>query len=408
MRARDSLTGSVMSTYVDAKGRTHCLEHHPTLLESCQSKLAGWEEIQHSAVRQLESQRRCGKCWLRGHQCYCGVLSERRKLFDSAPDKYAIRNTEIVIYYAFKEIGRGPNTAHIMEQLLPGCTSQVILGLPEQEKKLIDELVEEYRSHRVRTCIMYPVKEAQVISEWKDGVTTYNSSSSEVSEGESNQLHKQQEQEREKKTRLVVLDGTYGDARRMFNYLKICLEARGVPCPVVKLDIGEGEFIKSAYLGIMDQPGRDKICTFQAVIMAMRDLGELESLCSALSADLDSWVHYILDCRIKPGKEDIKVPSDLYEARGATGGKHKHNKQNELKQATQAAFAPSDSVKSRHERNLEMRGKGKWGKAASKERAIENRRERRQRHQDQEQESLREEEQSWWTSMSRIFCYAAV
>ena len=166
------------------------------------------------------------------------------------------------------------------------------------------------------------------------------------------------------------------------------------------------EFIKSAYLGIMDQPGGTKSAPSRQSLYG--DLGEPESLCSALSADLDSWVHYILDCRIKPGKEEIKVPSDLYEARGATGGKHKHNKQNELKQATQAAFAPSDSVKSRHERNLEMRGKGKWGKAASKERAIENRRERRQRHQDQEQESPREEEQSWWSSMSRIFCYAAV
>ena len=86
----------------------------------------------------------------------------------------------------------------------------------------------------------------------------------------------------------------------MFNYLKICLHARGT-YPAVKLAVGSEGFIKSAYLGIMDQPGRDKIC-IQAVIIAMSDLGESSSLCNALNEDLTNWIHYLLECRIKSGK----------------------------------------------------------------------------------------------------------
>lgn len=388
------------TTWVDERGRTHYLEHHPTLLKSCALKLKAWEECQQSEVRTLTSQRRCGKCWLRAHQCYCGVLTDRKTLYDSDPEKYACNNTEIVVYYAFKEIGRGPNTAHIMEQLLPGCTTRIILGLPEQEKKLIDEMIDEYRNHRVRTCIMYPVKEAQIISEWKDHIATHNSTLVEgEKKGQESGSNEEQAQGQELKTRLVVLDGTYGDARRMFNYLKVCLQAQGVPCPAVKLDVKEDGFIKSAYLGIMEQPGRDKICTFQAVIMAMSDLGESQTLCSALHDDLDDWVHYLLDNRIKPGKEDIRVPSDLYVARGAGGGKHRHAQQNAAKQATQEAFLPKDSVRVLHERNAGLVGKGRWGKGAARERALEARRLRR------EEEETRQGD-SWATFIKKVFCFA--
>ena len=343
--------------FVDETGRTHYLEHHHTLINSAESKLKVWEEAVHG--RELECQRRCGECWLRKHQCYCDVLARRRDMYASEPCEYAPEKTEIIIYYAFKEIGRGPNTAHIMEKLLPPeTTSRVILGFPQQEKKLIDDLVEEYQSHAIHTCIMYPSKEAQLVSTWKEHAVSFNEQSRNEGEGDSvDEVRKgSQGIQSTSKTRLIVLDGTYSDARRMYNYLKICLQARGVPCPAVKLDIGEEGFIKSAYLGIMDQPGRDKICTFQAAIMAMSDLGEPKSLCNALNEDLTGWIHYLLQCRIKTGKEDIKVPSDLYEASYTDGG----GMSSHLKQATQKAFAPPSSIQALHREILHQpRGQGR-------------------------------------------------
>ena len=62
----------------------------------------------------------------------------------------------------------------------------------------------------------------------------------------------------------VALDGTYGNAARQWKYLRQSLEQLDskVPLPVVKLDLELGR-CNSAVAGIMHQPGKEKICTYQ-------------------------------------------------------------------------------------------------------------------------------------------------
>ena len=332
------------------------LTHHPKFMESYKLKLDAWQEAQ---CRDTVN-KRCGKCWLRVYQCYCKTLNERAKAY-SCPG-LQVANTEVINYYSFKEVGRSPNTAHIMERILPHNSSSLIYGDMEAEDKLIEEMVEEYVNFRVRTCILYPTTDAKIVSDWRIEVEEYNTSGKDKDKDKG-----EGEEEVETRYRLIALDGTYPEARRMFTYLSAKLEAKGVPkcaVPVVKLDLGEEGFIKSAYLGLMHQPGREKICTFQAVALAFGELGESKEVCDALREDLDAWIHYLLRTKIKSGKEEIKIPSDLMIFSGAASGKslRKKKEKSGVKEATRAVFRPPEIVTAYHRKWVDESGAIRKGK----------------------------------------------
>ena len=139
-------------------------------------------------------------------------------------------------------------------------------------------------------------------------------------------------------------------AHRQFRHLQKLMQARGLQLPVVKLDLGAGG-CRSAIVGLMTQPGKEKVCTFQACVMALRQLGEDEATCQALFSELDEWIAYILRKRIKLGKVQLKLP------RGLTG-----------------IDSPSDNVMSAL---IEARNP-RWG-----EEGVEKQRLRRQQHREE-------------------------
>ena len=95
-----------------------------------------------------------------------------------------------------------------------------------------------------------------------------------------------------------------GQATRQMKHLEQALAERNVPLPAVKLDLAGGG-CKSAIAGIMYQPAKDKICSFQAVVMALLQTGWMsQSFCDQLSNDLHAWLGYILK---------IKVPKLIFQ-----------------------------------------------------------------------------------------------
>ena len=317
-------------------------------MESFKLKLDAWKEMQSRD----SVDKRCSKCWLRIYQCYCETLDKRAEAY-TRPGLQVV-NAEVINYYSFKEIGRSPNTAHIMERILPYNSSSLVYGDVEAEDRLLDEMVEEHTKFQVRTCILYSSADAKVVSDWRIETEEYNAlSGKDEDEGKQG----------DSRYRVVALDGTYSEARRMFAFLSARLKAKGVPVPVVKLDLGEEGFIKSAYLGLMHQPGREKICTFQAVALSFLDLGESREVCDALRADLDAWIHYLLERKIKSGKSEIKVPSDLIIHAGAASGKSKRKQKEKAaaKEATRAAFRPPETVIAFHKKWVDESGVIKKG-----------------------------------------------
>lgn len=68
--------------------------------------------------------------------------------------------------------------------------------------------------------------------------------------------------------------------------------------PVVKLDLGESGQCSSAIIGVMKQPSGEKICSLQAVIMALQQCGVSSTLCDSLNEDLNSWLSHILESQV--------------------------------------------------------------------------------------------------------------
>lgn len=247
------------------------VDHHESVLNCYKEKMEWWR------VQTDVDKSRCKVCWLRSHQCYCETLKQKKATYDSWEPK---PNVNVCMYYNPVEIARSANTAHVLEATCPGIVYSIIQGDLQKEKELMDDIEREYRDNEPQTVIMFPSKDAKLLSEWMAARPTAVS---------------------DKPVRLVMLDGTYPGATRIAKYMIKCCAVRKIPAPLVKLDL-EGDSCKSAVAGMMYQPGKDKICTYQATVMAMQQAGVDPALCSSLHRDLQDWIGYILTSKVKLGK----------------------------------------------------------------------------------------------------------
>ena len=247
------------------------VDHHETLHKSYREKMDWWRE-----VTEVEK-RRCKTCWLRSHQCYCAVLNIKKEKYEAWLPRPHIK---VCIYYNPMEISRTANTAHQLEATCPFACNSIVYGDIEKERELMNDIENEYKEGCPQTCIMFPSNDAMLLSEWMDQRPPASAG---------------------KPIRLIMLDGTFPGASRQAKYLMNCCALRGIPAPVVKLDL-EGDACKSAVAGVMYQPGRDKICTYQAIVMAMQQAKVDPAFCASLSQDLEDWIGYILQMKVKLGK----------------------------------------------------------------------------------------------------------
>lgn len=142
------------------------------------------------------------------------------------------------------------------------CTS-LLFGDNNAESALIDEICDEINEGRPTTCILYPTPTALSLGDWIRSRPP--ASSQQPAAG----AKYQQPAAGGAAVRVVVLDGTYNQANRQWKYLTKALAQRyregrvvSAALPVVKLDLEEGK-CKSAIAGIMSQPGKEKICSYQ-------------------------------------------------------------------------------------------------------------------------------------------------
>jgi DTW domain-containing protein YfiP len=201
------------------------VNHHDTLVSYYKEKMEWWR-LQTDVEKQ-----RCKVCWLRIHQCYCETLRKKREVYTSWEPK---PNASVCMYYNAVEIARSANTAHVLEATCPHLVYSIIQGDLDKEKQLMDEIEREFRENDPQTCIMFPSKDAKLLSEWMAARPVREFSAP---------------------VRLVMLDGTFPGAARIAKYMINCCALRGIPAPLVKLDL-EGDACKSAVAGMMYQPGQ--------------------------------------------------------------------------------------------------------------------------------------------------------
>lgn len=338
--------------------------HHQSLLDMTESKLAWWsaetsstqldfqQQLQdeesngsdqddselHSGIR-TSGVSRCSRCWLRWYNCYCKeYLNSRQAYYEQRwqqiAQEYQI-DVEIVMFYHAAELGRSANTAHIFEHLCQSITQVIIYGDQKKEEALIQRIIDARDGKLGRpeyTCLLYPCNEAVSLNQWIDDrfpvVDSHPSPSPSSSSSISSSFALTPAVIGTRPlVRMIVLDGTYPRAKHMMKFFKACKQEFRLDdshsLDFVQLDLDLDKGIKSAVAGVMYQPAKDKICSYQATIMAIRQLlhimeqqqkkknhiaGEIVSpktgtaLCKELDDDLDNWIVYILKHKIKFGK----------------------------------------------------------------------------------------------------------
>ena len=263
-----------MANTLPDKLRNFSEHHHETLKISHKAKLEWW----HNET--VVKKERCARCWLRPWNCFCDQLEFKRL---SRLANAQACGVNISIYYSHPEIGRSPNTAHVFEAICPTICSSFVYGEYEKERALLDSIEREHEEDTPCTCILYPSSDSITLSEW---VARRNARNSELSN---------------QPIRLVILDGTYPAASREAKYLVNCCRLRGINLPMVKLDLENGA-CKSAITGVMTQPSKDKICSYQAIVIALQQLGAGVGFCDDLHSDLQDWLTHILKTKVKLGK----------------------------------------------------------------------------------------------------------
>ena len=244
--------------------------HHEKVINAYKAKMQWW-------TAQC-SKNRCLKCWLRCHDCYCNTLTHIRNQYESiAGLKEKIK---VSIFYHFKEIGRGPNTAHIFPALFPEISQEIVFGDDASEDNLITDIHYSLED----TCILYPSQDAISLDDWME------------------------QRQISRKVHLILLDGTYPCASRLVRVMKNRALSRGINLPLVKLNLENGA-CKSAIAGVMYQPSKEKLCSLQALTRAIKELKLDDSLEVILPEVLFDWMAHILSRKIKSGKSKPRLSS---------------------------------------------------------------------------------------------------
>ena len=112
-------------------------------------------------------------------------------------------SVEVIIYYHYSEMGRSPNTAHVLPIIAPDLVSKtLIFGDVEEEWELFQSILDEHQRNIHRTCILYPSYHAVPVTQW---LHTQIRSNSDM---------------RDLPIRMILLDGTYSHSTKQIKFLQ--------------------------------------------------------------------------------------------------------------------------------------------------------------------------------------------
>lgn len=196
----------------------------------------------------------CGVCWKPRVRCLCGALKnlrDRRKQYSSLPRKLGLK----VFNYVSREEWRcGGNSGRLLSLLFGTEVTYYVHGSRYDAARLRNAV-----ASCNSCCVLFPGAAATTVERWSSEATSLHR------EYESNPpLPEAAERQQEERFDAVILvDGTWDQARRMEKRLRLAL----LPLvPQVALDL-EGDTGKSisVFHRSQSQPGR--ICTAEALAL---------------------------------------------------------------------------------------------------------------------------------------------
>jgi DTW domain-containing protein YfiP len=277
--------------------------HHETLIEASEKKIQCWKD-------EVLKNKRCFRCWLRKNDCFCKELDGKERKYNSFWEelrKSTNLDFEVLIYYHPHELGRSANTAHVAETLFRPISKSLVYGNVLEEDQFWSQLIDESRNENTLTCILYPGQKSVPLSQWVNEHFMPSNSSQSISPRNSNTKH----------IRVVVLDGTYPCASRIAKYLESYQQQMHLPSRTfqfVSLELENdpnSDYCRSAVAGVMYQPTKEKICSYQAIAITLKDMflqlapDQKETIFyffQEMMNDLHDWIAFIVKKKIKQGK----------------------------------------------------------------------------------------------------------
>jgi len=223
-------------------------------LDSTQKFYKAAERVLTFNSNKMKEAERCPNCYLTRAFCLC---QEVRNIFKGLEKENRQLSCKLDILMHYKEWARASNTGKLLAVGAPDCATIRIFGKPDDEQQLIHDLT----THP--SLILYPSADAVPISQYSHWLTEYPA----------------------QQVRLCVIDSTWPQSKAMVKSLSASI-------PRVKID--EMIFGPSKFLNRKQSKNASKVSTIEAVIMALRALGEHESVLNVMHSALEYSVDSVL------------------------------------------------------------------------------------------------------------------
>ena len=157
----------------------------------------------HARLAAFKTNNNCRRCWLNPGQCVCSRLFSLEEALPSC-----IRRIFVLAHH--REVGLLVDTAKLILTSFPESSRLIVAGIPERFQPAIREFEEAVRSDR--TMVLFPDEgRAKTFGEWyPTPPVDHHHQYSTICGQQPNRIRDDEAFD------LVVIDGTWGQARRMY------------------------------------------------------------------------------------------------------------------------------------------------------------------------------------------------
>jgi len=175
-------------------------------LPTAEREPLGVAHFLHARLAAFKTNKNCRRCWLNPGQCVCSQL---HSLEDALPS--CIHRIFVLAHH--REVGLLVDTAKLILTSFPESSRLIVAGIPERFQPAIREFEEAVQSNR--TMVLFPDEGcAKTFEEWYPSTPPvadhHHQQSTTIGQQQPNRVRDNEIFD------LVVIDGTWGQARRMY------------------------------------------------------------------------------------------------------------------------------------------------------------------------------------------------
>ncbi len=236
----------------------------------------------------VETDQMCPFCWFTPLHCYCSTLEYhypvlsyqttdtlQKNVFETKSN--VSPNFNLIVYMFEHEFRRTSNTGKLLLSCIPNA--RLLISGYEAHEQFLKTLFE---TEPLNTLILYPSEESITISEL-------------IEKRKQQNLEDSNQQPQNKKWNIIVMDGTWRNARTLM---------RNVPETIQHIRVNPPQGYIAIFNEIRRMPQEGRVSTLEAVSWLLKDLGESQELSKSLETNLKKLVNHIRLTNCQPLVEE--------------------------------------------------------------------------------------------------------